>query len=271
MRPLLRWAGSKKQLLGVLRPYWERSLASRYIEPFAGSAALFFDLAPPAALLGDMNETLVNFYQCLQADARQVYELSMSWDCDEATYYRIRNLFKSETDKVHRSAMFFYLNRNCFNGIYRTNTDGHFNVPFSGTKTGAMPSWGEITDAVSLLRSARVEASTFLSLIEENVRAGDFVYLDPPYAVENRRVFVQYNAQTFGLSDLQQLADVLHCIDAVGAKFVLSYAVSTEALHFFRHWPMRRVSCQRNVSGFTDHRRKAMEFVISNVDVAEAQ
>lgn len=271
MRPLLRWAGSKKQLLGVLRPYWQRSLASRYIEPFAGSAALFFDLAPPAALLGDMNETLVNFYQCLQVDAARVYELSTSWDCDESTYYGIRSLFKLETDIVRRSAMFFYLNRNCFNGIYRTNTDGHFNVPFSGRKTGAMPSWEEVTGAVNLLRSASVKASNFSSLIEENVRAGDFLYLDPPYAVENRRVFVQYNAQTFGLSDLQQLADMLHCIDALGAKFVMSYAVSTEALHLFRRWPMRRVRCQRNVSGFTDHRRKAMELLISNVDVTEAQ
>lgn len=265
MRPLLRWAGSKKKLLSRLRPYWENSGSQRYVEPFAGSAALFFDLEPAQALLGDTNQTLIAFYTTLREKSDLVYELASSWACEKGIYYAIREDFKSEVDPVRRSAMFFYLNRNCFNGIFRTNTKGEFNVPYAATRTGAMPSWEEVRRAVGLLERAELRPIDFRSIVEMDVKPTDFVFLDPPYAVENRRVFVQYSAQTFGVNDLEQLSDLLHCIDGLGAKFVLSYAISRESLHFFRHWNMTRVACQRNVAGFSAHRRKAVELMISNV------
>lgn len=267
MRPLLRWAGSKRQLLGRLRPYWDHARPARYVEPFAGSAALFFDIEPKAAVLGDSNTTLVQFYNALRWHSELVYELALSWKSDAAKYYEIRHQFKTERDKIRRSAMFFYLNRNCFNGIYRTNTKGEFNVPYSGSKTGGPPSWAEVEDAVQLIKRAEIRAVDYKKLLTSEVGQGDFVYLDPPYAVENRRVFVQYNAQTFGITDLIQLADTLHCIDALGAKFVLSYAVSSEALHLFKPWQITRVACQRNIAGFSDHRRRAMELMVSNIQL----
>lgn len=267
MRPLLRWAGSKKQLLGHLRPYWEQSGADRYVEPFAGSAAFFFDIEPERAVLGDSNRILVEFYNTLRVEAALVYELATSLAPDKETYYTVRAALKTETDSVRRSAMFFYLNRNCFNGIFRTNMKGEFNVPHAATGTGALPSWIEVESAVKLLRRSEVRVTDFRKIVNTKVKRGDFVYLDPPYAVENRRVFVQYNAQTFGLADLEQLSYSLHCIDAIGAKFVLSYAVSSEALHYFRHWSPRRVACQRHVAGFSDHRRKAMELMVSNIQL----
>jgi DNA adenine methylase len=241
--------------------------ALRYIEPFAGSAAFFFDVEPERAILSDSNKTLVEFYNTVRVHADLVYELASSWAIDKDTYYSVRGSFKTESDAVRRSAMFFYLNRNCFNGIFRTNMKGEFNVPHAATKSGAMPSWEEVQDAVRLLRRSQVSVTDFRKIVNYKVDAGDFIYLDPPYAVENRRVFVQYNAQTFGISDLEELSYSLHCLDALGAKFVLSYAVSSEALHYFRHWIPRRVACQRHVAGFSGHRKKAMELLVSNIQL----
>ena len=265
MRPLLRWAGSKRQLLPQLRAYWDASGCNRYVEPFAGSAAHFFDIEPRSAIINDTNEELIGFYRCMQTDAAAVFALADSWPIDDETYYDLRTLFRSERKVIRRSAMFFYLNRNCFNGIYRTNLSGYFNVPFGGSKTGSLPKWEEIESAVKLLASASLRCDDFESLLKREVRAGDFVYLDPPYAVENRRVFVQYSANTFGSADLQRLSDLLHCIDALGATFLLSYAMAPEARHFFAHWQSRRTSTQRNVAGFAHHRRRAMEMLVTNL------
>jgi DNA adenine methylase len=265
VRPLLRWAGSKRKLLPRLHAYWVRAHAKRYIEPFAGSAANFFHIEPAVAVLSDVNAEVVGFYRAVQRHAADVFSLAATWSIDAATYYRLREELKVEKDDVRRAATFFYLNRTCFNGIFRTNRRGEFNVPFSGVKTGAFPSWDEFQHAVQALDRAEIALCDFETLITREVAEGDFVYLDPPYAVENRRVFVQYNAQTFGTEDLQRLSDLLHCIDAAGASFLLSYAMAPEAHHFFSGWHVCRTSTQRNVAGFVRSRRKANELLVSNL------
>lgn len=264
---MLRWAGSKRQLLPRLRSYWEASGCARYVEPFAGSAAHFFDVEPRAAVLSDVNRDLVGFYQCIQRRGADVFEQASAWPIEPETYYRLRKELHTEQAKLRRAAIFFYLNRNCFNGIFRTNLQGHFNVPFSGVKTGAIPSWDEFEKAVDILRNAEVVHLDFEQLVRRKIRANDFVYLDPPYAVNNRRVFVQYNAQTFGLGDLQRLSDLLHCIDAIGAKFLLSYAMAPEAQHYFSGWTTHRATTQRNVGGFVSSRRRAVELLVSNIQL----
>lgn len=269
MRPLLRWAGSKRKLLPYLRNFWNTDPDRRYVEPFAGSAAHFFDIEPRAALINDANEELIRFYQCMQTDAARIYDLATSWSVDSETYYQLRKKIIKERNSIVRSAIFFYLNRHCFNGIYRTNKLGHFNVPFSGNKTGDFPSWAEVEESVKLLGRASFHSDDFESLLSREVAPNDFVYLDPPYAVENRRVFVQYNAQTFGTADLQRLSDLLYCIDAIGAKFLLSYALSPESRHHFRDWVTYRTSCQRNVAGFVGSRKRAVELLITNVVLPE--
>ena len=102
-------------------------------------------------------------------------------------------------------------------------------------------------------------------MISRVARPHDFVYLDPPFAVANRRLFRQYNGTTFGFDDLYRLANLLHALDALGAHFVLSYAVCTESLAAFSGWRVRRVLTQRNISGFAAHRRRAAELIVTNI------
>ena len=115
-----------------------------------------------------------------------------------------------------------------------------------------------------MLRRATIVEGDFEKILSDVVRKGDFVYLDPPYAVGNRRVFRQYGPQSFGLADLERLQAVLEEIHARGARFVLSYAWCSEAKRMFSRWSQCRVYTQRNIAGFSQHRRKAAELTLSN-------
>lgn len=152
--PLLRWAGSKRKLLRKLSPYWTADY-ERYIEPFAGSAALFFALRPPRAILNDINTELIQALSTIRDNPNQVYEELLQFRVNESTYYRLRSLNSSLLSATRRAARFFFLNRFCFNGIYRTNLAGHFNVPFAAQKTRKLPSWDQFSASAESLKSAR--------------------------------------------------------------------------------------------------------------------
>ncbi|WP_420719797.1 Dam family site-specific DNA-(adenine-N6)-methyltransferase [Thalassovita sp.] len=134
--PLLRWAGSKRGSLPPLINKWRNSQKTKYIEPFCGSAALFFALAPKSAVLSDQNAWLIRTYQTIRNFPQQVSALSNSFKRDKPTYLTLRAEDHRSMDDVRSAAIFVYLNRNCFNGIFRTNKAGNFNVPFSDSRTG---------------------------------------------------------------------------------------------------------------------------------------
>lgn len=262
--PFLRWAGSKRKLLPKLMPYWEAGKFRRYIEPFMGSAALFFALGPDRALLSDINDELVETFKAVRDHPRAIYNRINKLPVGEKHYYSVRALDPLDMEILDRAARFIYLNRFCFNGIYRTNLDGQFNVPYAPTKTGALPDWEKLKSAASMLKRAEIVQCDFQGVINK-IRPGDFIYMDPPYAVANRRIFRQYGPQTFGLEDINRLRTGLEAIDSRGAHFLVSYALCTEAIDSFSQWNIRRVRTQRNVSGFSEHRRKAVEILVSNI------
>ena len=257
----LRWAGSKRKLLPVLRQYW-RETDRKYIEAFAGSACLFFDLQPKIAVLNDSNAELISSYEMLAKDPARIHAAISSVAANSENYYLTSaTRRRSEFQKAVR---FFYLNRFCFNGIYRTNKMGDFNVPFGSYKTGGVPSLERWLQAASALKSAKLYSSDFEGVVRANVGKGDFVYLDPPYAVSNRRVFKQYSATEFGESDLLRLRSLMRHIHDVGATFVVSYALSKETAVLAKDWYALRQLAQRNIAGFSHQRRKAVEVLITN-------
>jgi DNA adenine methylase len=187
------------------------------------------------------------------------------------SFYCIRKLNPADLTDVERAARFIFLNRFCFNGLYRTNAKGEFNVPFARSGTGDFPSKAAFVRSAILLRNAEIREGDFEKVLHEVVQRGDFVYLDPPYAVGNRRVFRQYGPHSFGLEDLERLRTTLVEIDARGARFVLSYAWCTEAIKSFSCWAHRRVYAQRNIAGFSKHRRKAAELIVTNLPLHPAE
>jgi DNA adenine methylase len=261
----LRWAGSKRKQLSRLIAFWG-SHHERYVEPFAGSACLFFAIAPTAAILGDSNKELIEVYRVVRDQPDRLYYRLCHIRRDLRTYRRWRGLNPQSLDKETRALRFLYLNRNCFNGIYRTNLDGEFNVPM-GKGPGAYVSKDDLLRCSGLLQRAKFVAGDFSKTLRK-VRAGDFVYLDPPYAVNSRRIFREYGKKTFDTDDMSRLSKSLAAIEKKEADFLVSYADCTEARKLARDWYSVRIPIRRQIAGFAGDRKKAYEWLISNRPIA---
>ncbi|MGQ0613788.1 MAG: DNA adenine methylase [Planctomycetaceae bacterium] len=260
--PILRWAGSKRQLLPVLSQYWSDEY-DRYVEPFAGSCSLFLTLAPEKALIADKNEELMHTYRIVRRGWREVYDGVRMLPRNGDMYKRLRATDPTRLRGVERAIRFVYLNRNCFNGLYRTNRQGAFNVPYSSSRTGALPPADVFEGCARLLQVAHLRAWDFGTTLRYTSE-GDFVYLDPPYAVETRRVFREYGPKQFSQADLGRLSDHLDRLDDRGVVFLLSYADCAAARKQFKKWPTRRIRVRRHIAGFQGARRHAFELLVSN-------
>ena len=246
-KPFLRWAGSKRKQLSRLASFWTADHL-RYVEPFAGSACLFFDLAPESAVLGDTNRELIEVYRVVRDEPERLHRRLCRIRRDLPTYYRWRRLNPQSLDRETRALRFLYLNRNCFNGIYRTNANGHFNVPM-GTRAGEYFSKDDLLACSRLLQKATLVAGDFAKTLAR-VKAGDFVYLDPPFAVSSRRIFREYGKRTFDTSDIPRLSESLTALVKRGADFLVSYADCAEARALTLDWHAVRFSIRRHVAGF---------------------
>jgi DNA adenine methylase len=228
-----------------------------------GCAALFFHVQPASAVLADINAELMETYRAVCENPDALYDALASLPVGEQHYYRIREQDPSRLTKFGRAVRFVYLNRHCFNGIYRTNNAGRFNVPF-GDKPGVIPPVETFRRCAQLLQRAALRACDFGHVLRDT-REGDFVYLDPPYAVESRRVFREYGPRDFAEADLARLADHLKRMDSRGVAFLVSYADCTEARRLLKDWKPVRIRVRRHVAGFARSRRVAYELVATNV------
>lgn len=262
MKPFLRWAGSKKQLLPTLLSMLPRGI-DRYIEPFAGSACLFFEMQPQCAVLGDLSWELVTTYRTLRNDVDAVISELSKLRRGAQTYYRLRSWNPNTLALSKLAARFIYLNRFCFNGLYRTNEQGQFNVPYGHNKSKNDFDFAHLRSVARLLKRATLHVGDFSDTLR-NARKGDFVYLDPPYVVKRRRIFREYGVESFCADDLHRLDKSLGGLDRRGIKFVVSYAYCREAKVLFSPWCTRRVLVRRNIAGFCAARRSAYELLAWN-------
>lgn len=221
-RPFLKWAGGKRWLA----PYLTDLLAEvegRYIEPFLGSGAIFFALAPRSAIVSDVNERLIDTYRCVRDQPLEVETLLRRHDalhCAEH-YYRVRDA--QPITLIEQAAQFIYLNRTCWNGLYRVNRKGRFNVPI-GTKVRALLPSDDWDGVSALLSRADILCQDFertIDLADE----GDVVFADPPYTVKhNLNGFIKYNEALFSWEDQIRLRDCLLRAKARNVKIVLTNA-----------------------------------------------
>ncbi len=261
--PLLRWAGSKRGLLHELvrrRP----SGNWRYVEPFAGSACLFFALAPRKAVLGDLNRELIAAYRVLAERPLQVADQVHAWATDSGTYYRIRAQAGEQLPPVEAAARFIYLNRLCFNGVYRTNRLGKFNVPY-GRRPGAVPVRESFAACAKLLQRADLRDGDFESTVAD-VGKGDFVYLDPPYSRALSDAYGVYGYGSFDAADLDRLLACLRRLDECGARVLVSYTWHPRLAELDDHWHLDEVTVRSQVGGATHSRSTRREVLVANYD-----
>jgi DNA adenine methylase len=177
-------------------------------------------------------------------------------------YYALRNEDPKNLAQIDAAARFIYLNRNCFNGVYRTNRAGQFNVP-KGSRVGDIPSEGHFMRCAIALRKATLLSGDF-EMNLHLIKKGDFVYLDPPYAKEGSRHRGEYGYASFNTTDIARLNNYLAAIDSIGATFLLSYAMCKEIKPITRSWNTRSILVKRHVAGFSDKRALVREVLISN-------
>ena len=261
MNPLLRWAGSKRKVLAELRSQSPLTFG-RYFEPFAGSAVLFFDLMPNVAVLGDLNPEVVATYEAVRDTPDQVCRYLYSIPRTTDGYYSVRSLSPERLSASQRAARLIFLMKSCFNGVYRTNQQGKFNVPL-GNKFFALPTEEEVMAASSALQQVDVIKGDF----EEAIRTaeeGDFVYLDPPYS-DGSRFRGEYSYQgSFQASDQRRLVDACDDLTRRGVKVVLSFKECEALCNALDGWSLTRITVNRSVAGFARARRFANEILARN-------
>ncbi len=228
-----------------------------------GSACLFFSLAPGNSLLADINQELVDTFVAVKDMPLRVADELQQIPLGRDSYYSLRALNPRHLPIHSRAARFIFLNRFCFNGLYRTNLQGQFNVPFAGHKTGSLPSAETLLRVSRQLAGATLVCSDFEEVLQQTV-IGDFVYLDPPYATSGKRAFSSFQNETFNTGDISRLGAGLRRMNDRGVRFLVSYSDCPEAHEEFGEWNIEEVVVQRNIAGFSKHRRKATELLIYN-------
>ncbi|MBE9182600.1 DNA adenine methylase [Oculatella sp. LEGE 06141] len=221
-RPFLKWAGGKGRLIQQYSSHFPKYFDT-YYEPFLGGGAIFFYLAPPRAVLTDINPELVNVYHCIRDDVNRMIDLlsiHQRQHCREY-YYQVRSA-PGKTD-LERAARLIYLNKTCFNGLYRENSRGEFNVPM-GKYTNPRVCDPELLRAASFaLKTADLTVNSFDAILELAKTSRDFVYFDPPYyPISSTSSFTAYSRHAFSQLDQIRLRDVFVELANRGVKVMLS-------------------------------------------------
>jgi DNA adenine methylase len=230
-RAFLRWAGGKTWLARQAEQIFGRLSFERYHEPFLGGGAFFFSLGGhPRAYLSDKNEALIEAYQCLKNNHRAVISEMRHLKNTEDEYYRVRSEVPDCPYK--RSARFIFLNQTSFNGIYRVNLKGVYNVPY-GHRTKNFLDEEVLELASEALRNAQLSSRDFVDTLEF-IGQGDLVFIDPPYTVShNQNGFIKYNQSLFSLEDQYRLAQFIIEIKRRGARYILTNAAHQKVREIF--------------------------------------
>lgn len=265
VKPFLRWAGGKSWLIKHLSNIKITDF-SNYHEPFLGGASTYFYLSPPKkSFLSDLNEDLIETYIQVRDNAKEVIKRLKTFENSAEYYYEIRSTnFNNAIDKAAR---FIYLNQTSYNGIYRVNLKGVYNVPF-GYRTKDYINENSIMSAQEALSNATIKHGDFYDIID-NVFPGDLVFLDPPYTVShNLNGFIKYNEKIFSLDDQIRLAKLIDEIKQKGAFYILTNAAHKTIEKIFdkgdRKLILNRASL---IGGLKSTRGQTSEFIFTNTDL----
>jgi DNA adenine methylase len=268
-RPFLKWAGGKTHLLPVLRRCMPTSFG-RYFEPFLGGGAMFFSLCPRNASLSDSNEDLIQCYQTVRDRPEEVTQHVRNLPVNEKEFYRIRAMRPEDLSDVARAARFIYLNKTCFNGLYRVNKQGHFNTPFGHLKRVTLVDALNLKAVSTALAKATVRCVDYRAMLQP-AAAGDFIYMDPPYLpIGKYSDFKRYTKEQFYESDHRKLAEVFRDLAKRGCFVLLSNSHHEKIARLFAGYYQATVSVPRYVNCKGQGRGKINELLISNYPLPEA-
>ena len=221
-KPILKWAGGKTQMLGDLIPKVPTSY-SRYIEPFFGGGAMFFALQPENAVVADSNPELINMYRQVADHVDDVINYLKEYENTSEMFYAVRSLEWTSLPKAEAAARTIFLNKTCFNGLYRVNKQGRFNVPFGKYKNPKICDEDGLRAASEVLKKAEILCGDYLLVLEHYAQPGDFVFLDPPYLPTSEYSdFKRYTKEQFYEEDHVELAKMIMTLHERGCHVILT-------------------------------------------------
>jgi DNA adenine methylase len=264
-KPFIKWAGGKWQLLPAFNLHFPpRTAIKRYFEPFLGGAAVFFHLQHPHSFLSDSNAQLVELYQIVRNDVESLIKALSHHRNEEKYYYAIRALDAASLSPVERAARFIYLNRTCYNGLYRVNSQGQFNVPFGNYKNPRICDAHGLRAASLALQRANLRLADFETAVEETQR-GDLIYFDPPYQpLSKTSSFTAYTSDRFGEEEQRRLARIFRDLDRRGCYVMLSNSSAPLIRELYSEYNLIEVLANRAINSKANGRGKIVELLITN-------
>ncbi|GAA1001106.1 DNA adenine methylase [Nocardiopsis tropica] len=265
LSPFLRWAGGKRWLVPEVRNMLRNSEIGDYHEPFLGGGAMFFGLGVSGeAHLSDMNSDLIEMYRSVRDNHLSVHRYLEQYDNTADCYYEVRS--NVPRGRYQRAARFIFLNHTSYNGIYRVNLNGKYNVPFGRRENPQIPSKSALAAASRRLREAHLWVEDFSSSVAR-ISSNDLVFLDPPYTVaHNNNGFVKYNERLFSFDDQRRIRNYLDEVQRRGAYFILTNAAHDSIAELFGDIGRRMVVHRRNsIGGGGAARGRADEYLFTNL------
>ncbi|MCM3033670.1 DNA adenine methylase [Niallia sp. MER 6] len=271
-QPFLKWAGGKRQLLPEIKKYIPKKI-NTYYEPFIGAGAVLFDLQPKKALINDINSELINTYKVIRDDVDNLLEELKKHINEQDYFYEIRDLDRTPKYKdlsdVEKAARIIYLNKTCFNGLFRVNSQGQFNVPFGKYKNP------QIVNEIVLRAVNHYLSNNEVTILNgdyetavANATKGDFVYFDPPYdPVSDTSSFTGYSLDGFNRDAQIRLRDVFVELDKRGCKVLLSNSATDFIKDIYSDFNIEIVSASRNINSVASKRGKIDEVLVMNYEL----
>ncbi len=267
----VKWAGGKKQLLEQFKPFFPEKI-DRYFDPFVGGGAVAFfiikNFKPKEVFLSDINEELINTYNVIKNDVESLIEelkkLKEEHHKNKTdTFYKIRAKSTEGLTPLQRAVRFIYLNKTCFNGLYRVNSKGGFNVPIGSYKNPLICPEDDLREISKLLQNAKIEVKQFHEIIH-HVKSGDFVYFDPPYYPLKKESFTTYTKDNFLEKEQIKLKELFSVLAKKKAKVMLSNSDTPFINGLYEGHKIKIVKANRMINCDATKRGKINEVVVIN-------
>jgi len=267
-KPIVKWVGGKRQLITELKNLMPKKY-NKYIEPFIGGGALFFELKPQNAIINDYNKDLINLYVVVRDNPEKLIDNIRKHKNKSDYYYETRALDRdvkvfNKLTPIEKASRFIYLNKTGFNGLYRVNSKGQYNVPFGRYKNPNYCDPDNINACSALLKNTEITSGDF-EIIKERVNKGDLVYFDPPYVPLNKTSnFTGYTDKGFDEGMQFRLKELCDYITDIGAYFMLSNSYTDYILELYQEYNIHTVEARRSANSKGTGRGKVKEVIVTN-------
>jgi DNA adenine methylase len=266
---ILKWAGGKRSLVQAILSTFPLDYESRaFHEPFLGGGAVFFTVKPQRGTVNDINLRLVNFYRVVRDKPADLVAEASKYPYDRENYYRLRDRFNNGgLDTIEDAAILLYLNKTGYNGLYRVNSKGKYNVPFGTYRNPTIVPLEEVYAASEALRRVELRSEDFSYLLDA-AREGDLVYLDPPYEpLSKTSNFNTYSPTGFPWEEQVRLSETMQELDKRGVLFTLSNSEPVKKL--YRGFKIVTVQVNRSINTKTASRGPVSEIIVTNIGKPE--